>query len=64
MKKKHGKIVMLARTKINMVEVLISNTLNNTSYISHDEFVLINGALKEHDGVKEENKNLKTSSVN
>ena len=38
-KKKHGKIVLLAKSKLNSIEVLISKALIN-SVISHDEFVL------------------------
>ena len=53
---------MLAKTKLNSIEVLISKALIN-SYISHDELVLVNNVLKEYDDMKEENKNLKTSTV-
>ena len=44
-KKKHDKIVLLAKSKLNSIEVLISKALIN-SVISHDEFVLINNVLK------------------
>ena len=37
--------------------MLISKVLND-SYISHDEFILINNALKEYDDMKEEIKSL------
>ena len=37
-KKKHDKIVLLAKSKLNSIEVLISKALIN-SVISHDEFV-------------------------
>ena len=40
-KKKHDKIVLLAKSKLNSIEVLISMILINST-ISHDEFVLIN----------------------
>ena len=53
---------MLAKTKLNSIEVLISKALIN-SYISHDELVLVNNVLKEYDDMKEENENLKTSTV-
>ena len=36
---------MLAKTKLNNIDVLISKSLID-SYISHDKFVLINNALK------------------
>ena len=58
-KKKHDKIVLLAKSKLNSIEVLTSKALIN-SVISHDEFVLLNDALKEYDEIKEEIKNLKT----
>ena len=58
-KKKHDKIVLLAKRKLNSIEVLISKNLLN-SVISHDEFVLINKVLKEYNEMKEEMKNLKT----
>ena len=45
-KKKHDKIVLLAKSKLNSMEVLISKTLIDSS-ITHDEFVLINKMLKE-----------------
>ena len=48
---------MLVKTKLNSIEMLISKVLND-SYISHDEFILINNALKEYDDMKEEIKSL------
>ena len=50
---------MLTKSKSNRIEVLISKSLIDSN-ISHDEFVLINNALKEYEGMKEEIKNLKT----
>ena len=58
-KKKHDKKVLLAKSKLNSIEVLISKVLINAA-ISHDEFVLTNNVLKEYDKMKEEIKNLKT----
>ena len=58
-KEKHDKIVLLAKSKLNSVEVLVSKALID-SIISHDEFVLINNVLKEYSEMKEEIKNLKT----
>ena len=49
---------MLAKTKLNSLELLTSKALIG-SVISHDEFVLINNVLKEYDKIKEEIKNLK-----
>ena len=53
MKKKHDKMVLLARPKLNSIEVLISKALIN-SVIIHDEFILINNVLKEYYEIKEE----------
>ena len=58
-KKKHGKIVLLAKSELNSIEVLICKSLIDTS-ISHDEFVLINDVLKEYDNMEEEIEYLKT----
>ena len=57
--KKNDKIVLLAKTKSISIEVLISKALINSN-ISHDEYVLINDALKEYNDMKREIKNLKT----
>ena len=56
-RKKHDKIVSLAKSKLNCIEVSISKFLIN-SVISHDAFVLMNNVLKEHNKMKEEIKNL------
>ena len=56
-KKKHGKIVFLGKDKLNTTEVLISKALIN-SYISHEEFVLVNNLLREFNEMKEEIKNM------
>ena len=55
-KKKHNKTVLIGKDKLNTIEVLISKALIN-SYISHDEFVSINNALREYNERKEEIKN-------
>ena len=57
-KKKHDKIVLLAKYKLNSIEVLTSEALID-SVISHYEFVLTNNVLKEYNEMKEEIKNLK-----
>ena len=57
-KKKHDKIVLLAKFKLNSIEVLISKDLIDP-VITDDEFVLINNVLKEYNKVKEETKNIK-----
>ena len=53
---------MLAKSKLNSIEVLISKASIDLN-ISHDEFVSINNMLKEYDEMKEEIKNLKTQTV-
>ena len=51
--KKHDKIVLLGKDKLNAIEVLISKALID-SYISHDEFVLVNNMLREYNETKSE----------
>ena len=58
-KRKHDKIVLLAKSKLNSIEVLISKA-SVDSVISHDKFFLMNNMLKEYNKMKEEIKNLKT----
>ena len=58
-KKEHDEILLLAESKLNKIEVLISKALMD-SVISHDEFVLVDNALKEYNEMKEQIKNLKT----
>ena len=50
-KKKHDKIVLLAKSELNNIEILTS------SNISHGEFVLITNVLKEYDEMREEIEN-------
>ena len=45
-KKKHDKIVLFGKDKLNIIEVLISKA-SIDSYISHDEFVSVNNVLRE-----------------
>ena len=51
-KKKHDKIVLLEKSKLNSIEVSISKS-SIESVISHDEFILINNFLKEYNKMKE-----------
>ena len=51
-KKKHDKIVLLAKSKLNSAEVLISEALIDLN-ISHIEFVLIHNVLKEYGNMKD-----------
>ena len=55
-KKKPDKIVFLAKSKLNSIEVLISKTLIDSN-VRHEEFVLINNVLKKFYDMKEEIKN-------
>ena len=50
---------MLAKSKLNTIEVLISKALLDSN-VSYDEFVLINNVVKEYNDMKEEIKNLTT----
>ena len=58
-KKKHDKIVFIAKYKLKKMKVLISKSLID-SVISHDQFVLINDVLKKYNEMKEQIKHLKT----
>ena len=58
-KKKHNKIVLLAKSNLDRIEVLISKSLIDSN-ISHDEFILTNNVLKEYQEMKGEIKNVKT----
>ena len=49
-KKKHDKIVLLGKDKLNTIEVLISKELID-SYISHDEFSFVNNVLRKHNEI-------------
>ena len=57
-KKDHDKIVLLAKSKLNSIEFVISKPLMDQNII-HDEFILINDVLKEYDDMRVETK-LKT----
>ena len=52
-KKKHDKIVLQPKSKLNSIEILISKALID-SVISHDEYVFINNVLKEYEEIKKE----------
>ena len=65
-KKKHNQILMLAKSKYNSIEALISQALNDIN-ISHKEFITI---LKEKDryermkeNIKDKNKHIKQEIV-
>ena len=56
--KKHDKKILLATSKLNSTELVISKASINWN-ISHDKFVSMNNVLKEYDDMKEEIRNLK-----
>ena len=52
-KKKHGKILLLAKSELNRIEVSVSKVLLDSN-ISYNEFVLINSLLKGFFDTEEE----------
>ena len=50
--KQYDKIVLLARDKLNSIEVLISKALTD-SYLRHGEFVIVHNVSKESDDMKD-----------
>ena len=63
-KKKHNKIIVLAKNKLNMIDTLLSRALND-SEISHEEFTNIINEAKFYENIKENIKELtiETSSL-
>ena len=51
-KSKHDKKVLLAKTKLNSIEILVYKTLIDWK-ISHEEFIFVNNVLKEYHNMKE-----------
>ena len=54
---KHNKIIVLAINKLNMIDTLLSNALND-SEISHEEFTNIINEVKIYENFKENIKEL------
>ena len=50
---------MLGKDKLDTIEILISKSSIN-SYISHDEYILVNNVLRKYYRMKEEIKNPET----
>ena len=50
-KRKKYEIVLPGKTKLDMIEVLISKVLID-SYISHDKLVLVSNVLREYNEMK------------
>ena len=55
-KKKHNKIIALAKSKLNTIDTLLSNSLND-SKISHEEFTNIITEKNIYENLKENIKN-------
>ena len=60
-KKKHNKIMTLAKNKLNMVDTLLSNALND-SKVSHEEFSNIITEKNMYENIKENIKVIKEPS--
>ena len=56
-KKKHNKIIVLAKNKLNMIDALLSSALND-SEISHEEFSNIINETNIYENIKENIKEL------
>ena len=55
-KKKHNKIIVLAKNKLNTIDTLLSSSLND-SKISHEEFANIITEANIYENIKENIKN-------
>ena len=56
-KDKHDKILMLAIDKLNSIETLVSQALNDME-ISHEEFITVLKEKEKYDKMKENVKNV------
>ena len=56
-KKKHNKIIVLEKTKLNMIDTLLSSALND-SEISHEECTNIINEANIYENIKENIKDL------
>ena len=61
-KKKHNKIIALARNKLNIFETLMSQVLIDFD-ISHEEFAKINDEKDKYEGIKENIKNIRDNNL-
>ena len=59
-KKKHNKIIMLAKSKLSNIETLISQALINLD-INHEEFKTIVNEKEKYEQMKENIRNTKNS---
>ena len=55
-KKKHDKIVLLGKAKLDTIEFLISKALID-AYTSHDQFISVYNMLREYNEMKKVIKN-------
>ena len=60
-KKKHNKIISLAKSKLNMIDTLLSSALND-SKISHEELANIITQKSTYENMKENIKDMTTES--
>ena len=60
-KKKHNKIITLAKSKLNTIETFLSSALND-SKISHEEFSSISTEKNMYENIKENIKKIKEPS--
>ena len=60
-KKNHNKIIVLTKNKLNMIDTLLSSTLND-SEISHEEFTNIITETNIYENIKENITELTTES--
>ena len=61
-KKKHDKIMVLARNKLNIVETLLSSALSDFD-ISHEEFAKTIDKKVKYEEIKENIKNVKHENL-
>ena len=62
-KKKHDKILMLAKRKLNSIETLVSQALIDME-ISHEEFVTILNEREKYEKMKENVRNVSEKQEN
>ena len=60
-KKKHNKIIAFAKSKLNMIDTLLSSALND-SKLSHKEFTNIIAEKNMYENMKENIKDMTESS--
>ena len=56
-------MVLLAKAKLNSVDVIISRALINSN-ITHDELVSINNVLEEYNDITKEIRSLEADTIN